>query len=754
MEEEAQVHISRAAFVADLFHQVDHYKRLLLRFWWIPLLTLALGGAAQWFLLKHAPTTYASVSRMMVNVKVSIPDGNVYSEDVNNFFGTQVALMQSERVINGVKFRLRSSHPELHPAPVELEVTIAPKTSIFNLRATGQNAAYAQAYLQATMEEYISLKGDLIENASTATQSNMKAELKKLGVELQKSKEDVLNYQSSNNVVFLQPSGGNNAADYLSYLTRQLDKDKSDLQVQKGLDLDENLQRQRDLLAQPTPTAQPSGLNTDRKQEANATPGVVPRQNSTAVASAQRGATAATNDSSQNTVPSSLGDIEVSYLQTSQQLVRLQAQRERLNKTTGLDLMRIYGYTGTTDEMTSRKTSEMADLDHQIVDQESLLQTYKAQSLERMRNRQHILEAEIKSLEGQVHEWETNALDASKKLSAFEALKENERRVQTRYDQMQANLQRLEVDKGIGQESVTLLEPATPAVPVLPQAIKHLVMAGLTGLVLGLGILVLVDRLDDRAWSCTELEQLFDMPVLTQVPLLTTNRRQARTPILQIEDDRYPTIEAYRSLRSALLYGDAMKEQPKSLMITSARPNDGKSMVSANFAITLAQMGARVLLIDADLRRGVLHKHFSVAAKPGLAEVLVGECDWASAVVATSIPNLHLLPCGRSPRHPGNLFATAGKYLADIPRHHDYYVFDTAPVMVGDDVLSLAPHVDGLIMVVRAGFTSGRIAQAALDLLHLRGVKVIGLVFNAVHPKSSDYYYGRFKEYYPRGPVT
>jgi len=95
------------------------------------------------------------------------------------------------------------------------------------------------------------------------------------------------------------------------------------------------------------------------------------------------------------------------------------------------------------------------------------------------------------------------------------------------------------------------------------------------------------------------------------------------------------------------------------------------------------------------------------------------------------------------------LFATAGKFLTEVAGHYDYYLFDTAPVMVGDDVLSLAPQVDGLIMVVRARFTSGRIAQAALDLLQLRRVNVIGLVFNAVNPKTSDYYYYRFKEYYP-----
>src|SRR5208282_2856471 len=101
--------------------------------------------------------------------------------------------------------------------------------------------------------------------------------------------------------------------------------------------------------------------------------------------------------------------------------------------------------------------------------------------------------------------------------------------------------------------------------------------------------------------------------------------------------------------------------------------------------------------------------------------------DWFKSVVTTPIPNLYLLPCGTPPeRHP-TMFANSGKFLAEIAGKYDYFVFDTAPVLVADDVLSLAPHVDGLIMVIRAGFTSGRIAHAALNLLRLRRVNVVGL---------------------------
>ena len=152
----------------------------------------------------------------------------------------------------------------------------------------------------------------------------------------------------------------------------------------------------------------------------------------------------------------------------------------------------------------------------------------------------------------------------------------------------------------------------------------------------------------------------------------------------------------------------------------------------------------------------MLHKQFSVAVQPGFAEVLTGQIPWAGAVVQTVVPNLHLLPSGVLPRSRGSdPFATqTDRFLKEIAGQYDYYLFDTAPVMAADDVSNLAPHVDGLIMVVRARFTSGRVAQAALDLLHLRKVNVMGLVFNAMQTQSNDYYYYKYKEYYSKTPAA
>jgi capsular exopolysaccharide synthesis family protein len=713
MEEDAPVN-PPTAFATRFLNQLHRYRILLRKFWWVPLLATGLGLGIQSYLRKHTPPTFASAGRMIVNVKLSIPNANVYSEEFNYFYGTQVALMQGDSVVGRVRARLEAEHPELRRVPVQVEVGLSPKTSIFNLRAVGEDADYVQGYLKAVMEEYIKLKRELLANASSSTQSSIAEELKSIGMELQRAKDVQLQYQSSNSVVFLQASGGNNAADYLADLTRQLARRRTELHQLESLTLDQNLERLQQMAAAnrivPTTNAAPAhdSLNPAALQNLNA-----------------------------DETPFNLGTFEEAYLETKRQLLLLKGRRDELAGTL------------------TNTAPLMVGLNSEIAHQEKQLAIYRQQSEEQLKNRQRTLEVGVKDYEAQVKEWEGKALDVSKKLAGFEALKENVKRLQSAYDSMQSSLQTLDANKGISQESVTILEPATPTGAVSPETQKHLLMAGLIGLFLGIGILALINHLDDRINSFTELEQHFDLPVLGQIPLL----EKSETEILKPDDDRYLLVEANRSLRSAFLYKDSLKHEPakpvKSLVITSACPNDGKSLTSANFAITLAEGGARVLLIDADLRRGMLHKLFSVdATKPGLSEVLGGECAWSKAVVQTATPNLSLLARGKIKRHAGNAFAASDRLLKQMNGSYDYIIFDSAPVMVADDVLSLAPHLDGLILVVRAGVTPARMARASLNHLRQRHVNIIGLAFNAVNPKSGDYYQYRYPEYYSDAPVT
>jgi capsular exopolysaccharide synthesis family protein len=721
----------RIALVTRFFDKLYRYKTLLLAKSWILLLAIALGVGVQYALSRHAPPVFLSVGRMIVSIKLSIPDAQAYTEELDNFYGTQIALMKSDSVKGQVLNRLQAmpaANVSLYPSPVAISATISPKTSIFNLQAAGKNPGYTQAYLEATMEEYISLKRGLLENAANATKSGMQNEIAQIGRQLEQSQQDLLNYQAGNSVVFLQQNGGNNAAEYLASLTRQLTEDQSELNLLKTLTLDENLERQQGTFSQSSPASE------------SGSPGATGQPN----AASGRTETAANqsnfrpnpgNNSSANGV-SSMGQFEQQYLLAKQQILLLKSQLTELS------------------QYLRPAHPKIIAINKEINHQEKLLDIFKGQSQEHLQDTQHTLEVEIQNLQASIKEWELKAVDVSKKLADYDAIKANNVRLQTMYDQLTAAMQTLNVGEQVGQESVSILEPASTPAVVSPQILKHYALAVLLGLVAGIALLLFLDRLDDRLTTFHELAGLFDEPILGQIPKVKGDDKNGSYAILQPDDDRYALAEAYRNLRSSLVFMDSPQSHSKSMVITSAVPNDGKSTTAANLAITFARAGARVLLVDADLRRGTLHKHFAAAQIPGLSEVLGGKCEWPQAVLPTSIPNLHLLPSGTPARNSGELFAQRGvKFLEEIAGKYDYYFFDTAPIMAADDVSNLAPHVDGLVMVVRAGFTSGRLAHAALELLYMRKVNVLGLVLNGIRPDASEYGY-KYKEYYTVNPAS
>jgi succinoglycan biosynthesis transport protein ExoP len=186
------------------------------------------------------------------------------------------------------------------------------------------------------------------------------------------------------------------------------------------------------------------------------------------------------------------------------------------------------------------------------------------------------------------------------------------------------------------------------------------------------------------------------------------------------------------------------------LLITSAVPNEGKSTISANLAITLALSGARTLLIDGDLRRGAQREAFNISSKIGFSEVLKGEVNWQEVVVPTSYANLFLLTRGKTLTQPSEhlLRDSTDRFLQEIYLHYDYIVIDSSPVLAADDTTSLAPKIDATLFVVRLSYTSARLTRKALELLYNRQVNVPGVILNYVDTSLPEYYYYQYSEYY------
>jgi succinoglycan biosynthesis transport protein ExoP len=686
---------SRSVRSARFFTLVNRYRNLLRRRWWLLPLIAGLGMIAQLVFIWNAPPAFASYGRMIVNVKLQLQTGAGYIEELSGFLGTQVALMQSGTVVNRAEQRLRTLKPELLPSLTKLKIGVAPKTTIFTLRAVGSDPAYVQAFLDAVMDEYIALKKEMRAKTSDSTLAGITEELTRLAKEAKAGEDELLQFQATNSVVFLQEQG-NSAGNYLVQLNRQLAAQQTELQLLTLLNLEQNLERQ-----QQRGTVLPQSAATDGGKD-----------------------------------PADYLAADSEYLKVKQQIQLMKAEQQQLS------------------EFFRPKHPKMVALSEDITRKEKLLEIFKHQSVEQLDSRRKSLELQIGNLEKQIKDWELKSLDISTKMASYQKIKSNINRVQTLYDQLLKTMQAVGVDKDITPESVTVLEKASPAIPDRLTLATSLLVSGLIGLALGIGLLILIDRFDDRMNSFVELGDHFEEQVLGQIPRERLIRKGSELALIQPDDTRHAFVEAYRNVRSSLVFmspnGDS---RPKLLLVTSSIPNDGKSMTTANLAITMAQSGSRVALIDGDLRKGILHRKFKVEASPGLSEVLQRQTDWRKAIQPTNLANLSLMPCGAVTQRSSELFLQplTPTLLREIAKEYDYVIIDSAPVMAADDVTSLAPAAQGIIFVIRAQHTSARVARAALDLLYQRHVNVLGLVFNAVNPDVGEYYYySRYKSYYAK----
>lgn len=713
-----QATYDRSASKAHLHARLSRYRNLLRERWWVLALGAVVGAAIGGGLGWYAPPSFVSVGRMIVSIKLAIQPASLYTEELSNFLGTQAALMQSSVVMNRAQTRVLAQRPEVGMHPVTLKVSVLPKTTIFVLQAIGSDADCTQAFLQACMDEYIALKKEMRLQTSDTTVAGLTEQVMRVEKDLRRAEEEVLEFQSTNSVVLSQEQG-NSTGNYLAALYQRLAAQKSEYALLQMLTLDQNFTRQQ---ASSGTSASVNPLS----------PGQGPAQADAEGASSSK-------DSLSGQSSAIGGDQkDADYLKAQQQLLLMKAEQQELGR-----------YLRTNHP-------KMIAMQEEIGRREELLKIFRSQSEGQLNSRKQLLAMEIQIIEKDLKAWDAKALAIQQKTAEYQTLKANVQRTRALYDQLLATMQTLDVNKEISPESVETIEKASPAFPNRSELLTKLAAGALIGLALGIGLLMVLDRLDDRVNSFTELQESFDEDVLGQVPREKSANSRKQGSLIQSGDPRHSFVEAYRNLRSSLLYMAEAGKRPKTILVTSSVPNDGKSVTAANLAVTMASADSRVLLVDADLRKGELHRLFGISAEPGLSEVLSKGTAWESVVQPTRFNNLFVLPAGAFTVQSSELFIgeTTKRFLQEAVGKYDYVILDTVPVMAADDVTSLAPQVDGVLFVVRSAFTSARVARASLESLYQRQVRVLGLVFNAVRPSSVDYYYYRYKDYYKPYPAA
>ena len=358
------------------------------------------------------------------------------------------------------------------------------------------------------------------------------------------------------------------------------------------------------------------------------------------------------------------------------------------------------------------------------------------------------LNAEIQTKGEAITELEKKAGDFSKILAKYATLKQDVEHNEAAYTLTRASLDKVRTGPA-AQEILAIRQQASPGVVENKGIVRHLLTGLIGGFLLGIVILFLLDRSDDRLSSSSEMIEQFNEAIVGQIPDVASSRTNVGLPLLQEEDERFMFAEAFRSLRSSLIFMPNQTEL-KTLIVTSAIPNEGKSTITSNLALTMANAGARVLLVDADLRRGDIAALFDIDGRQGLSNVLRGEVQWKSCIQKGRRENLHIIPRGPTTNQSGELLLLpiVPKLLEEWKAAYDLVIFNTAPILATDDTPTLAPNFDGTLMVIRASFTSARLTRNALNALYQRQVNVLGLILNCVDTEVPGYYYYQYPKYY------
>ncbi|MGA9807506.1 MAG: polysaccharide biosynthesis tyrosine autokinase, partial [Candidatus Sulfotelmatobacter sp.] len=327
------------------------------------------------------------------------------------------------------------------------------------------------------------------------------------------------------------------------------------------------------------------------------------------------------------------------------------------------------------------------------------------------------------------------------------------------YQDLLQRLKEAGVSAGLRSSNIRVVDVArTPTSPITPDVPRNIRFVVLLGLACGIGLAFVLESLDTSIRNMEELSAISTLPALGTIPLqLSSNgslRKRLKMVSAETEKSESPALvtyarpkseaaEAYRALRTSILLS-SFGAPPKVILVTSASPQEGKTTISANSALVLAQRGSRVLLIDADLRRPSIDKLFGVRSRGGLSTLISGSDKVEDVVIpCPEVPNLWILPAGPIPPQPAELLGSTvmKDHIAHWRSFFDHIIIDTPPCLSVTDAVLLSPEVDRVILVARSGQTTKAALRRACDLLLQVNAKVMGIVLNALNRHAADGYY-------------
>lgn len=305
----------------------------------------------------------------------------------------------------------------------------------------------------------------------------------------------------------------------------------------------------------------------------------------------------------------------------------------------------------------------------------------------------------------------------------------------------------LRIAEALQQRGLEIIEPAEAGRKVSPRTTRNGILALFLGLILGVGLAFLVDYLDDTLKTREDFERGYGASIIGEIAGATFMGEEERE-VVYFTQPESTAAEGYRNLRTNLQFLN-LDGSTRLIMVTSASPEEGKTSVSANLGAALSEMGRRVLVVEADLRRPVLDRFLVEKEDKGLTSVIMGAASLDETVVTTGNENFHVLMSGPKPPNPAELVSSQAmqELLLRLREEYDYVIVDAPPVLAVSDAIAMAPMMDGVLVVASHGIANRDGARHTMELLSKVETRVLGVVINNVE-MTGRYGYGYYAPYY------
>jgi succinoglycan biosynthesis transport protein ExoP len=409
-------------------------------------------------------------------------------------------------------------------------------------------------------------------------------------------------------------------------------------------------------------------------------------------------------------------------------------------------------------------------LQEQIKDLNLLVENEKKNIVGRIEEEYNAAVRREKLLADNLEHQKTEVNNMAEKMVKYSILKRDADANKQLYDGLQQKLKEAGISAGLHSSNIRIVDPAmVPSGPSRPNKTRNIMMAFLVGLVGGIGLAFLREYMDNTVKTPDDVELLARLPSLAVVPAFgnldgskrtrmqkllksaTSNGKDMRVELVSYSMPQSQVSEAFRSLRTSLLLSQA-GHPPQVILVTSALPREGKTTAAVNIAVTLAQLGDKTLLIDADLRKPGVTRALSLpdGKYAGLSSYLAGVSSLDQVTVTHPvISNLAAVPTGPIPPNPADLLSSdrMRQAIEELRKEYKFIVIDSPPIMAATDAVILSVLVDGVLLVVRSGETPKEAFVRMRDLLAGVKSRMLGVLLNAVDSTAPDYYYSY--RYYP-----